>query len=115
MDSEKERSPSRQPAGPSGGRPNGWLFPLLLLASLLAWNTLGQSSSSASAISYSEFFHAARSGKVSSVEITGQSVEGRYASGTSGGDPASFRTTLPAIYDEQLLPMLRDKGVRIEV
>src|SRR5690606_22154185 len=115
MDPEKARSPSKNPPGPGGPRPNGWLFPVLLLASLLVWNTLGQSNSSSPAISYSEFFQAARSGKVASVEITGQTVEGRYASGTSSGESAAFQTTLPAIYDEQLLPMLRDKGVRIEV
>jgi cell division protease FtsH len=128
MDPGKERSPSRGaagsgsagsrgPVGPPGGKASGWLLPLLLLAALLLWNTVGQPTGNAPAISYSEFFQSARAGKVASVEITGQTVEGRYASGTrsESGEPASFRTTLPALYDEQLLPMLRDKGVKIEV
>src|SRR6478736_9929729 len=81
---------SRGPAGSPGGKASGWLLPLLLLASLLLWNTVGQRTSGAPVISYSEFFKSARAGKVASVEITGQTVDGRYASGTrsESGEPA---------------------------
>src|SRR5690606_30866244 len=63
-----------------------------------------------SEIAYSEFYHAAVSDRIESVEITGLTVEGKYK---TGGE--RFKTNLPLIEDEKLLPLLRDKGVKIEV
>lgn len=102
---------SEPPRSPSGGPGlKGWVFPLALLFSFMVWNLATQAGGPSSEIAYSEFYHAAVSDRIESVEITGLTVEGKYK---TGGE--RFKTNLPLIEDEKLLPLLRDKGVKIEV
>jgi len=99
-----------------GGGAKGWVFPLVLLFTFILWNMLSSAATSSSSIPYSDFYGAVASDRVESVEITGLGIKGKYkdASGAVGYEQ-SFTTTLPAIQDEKLLPLLREKGVKIDV
>src|SRR5690606_9837177 len=62
------------------------------------------------------FYSAVKEGRVEAVEITGMKVKGVYATTGSGvGRPKSFTTSLPLIEDDALMPLLREKGVKVEV
>jgi cell division protease FtsH len=95
------------------------LLTTILLLGLVLWfvNGLGVAGST---ISYSEFRTAVEAGKVASVTLIGQSVEGEYvAEGQTDGEkpvPTSFRTTLPPegyVGAEGLESFLRDNDVEI--
>lgn len=103
------------PNSPPGGF-KGWALPLMVLFAFVLWNILSQSAKGGEPLPYSEFYQGVVDGRVQSVEITGLTVEGVFKSSGSGdGQTKSFRTSLPLIEDEQLLPLLRDKGVTIKV
>ncbi|OQX67712.1 MAG: hypothetical protein B6A08_14025 [Sorangiineae bacterium NIC37A_2] len=131
------RSPSRFPIpslgqkerdesggnGPSGMGPGGenpgpfrnWLVPGLFLAFYLIWSIGGAKMRAEPTIPYSEFVTAVESNRVKSIEITGLTVSGEFeeARNVSGQETKKFRTNLPPIHDERLMPLLRDKGVTI--
>jgi cell division protease FtsH len=94
----------------------GWGYPLLLLFSLVLWNLLSSASSAGDPVPYSEFYTAVSEGRVESVEITGMKVKGVYGTTGSGvGQPKVFTTSLPIIEDAALMPLLREKGVKLDV
>jgi cell division protease FtsH len=67
-------------------------------------------------VAYSQLYEWIRGGKVDSVVIAGDAVEGMLAKPEQLGDKAvtTFRTNLPQ-NDPALLPLLREKGVKINV
>ncbi len=79
----------------------GWfLIAGLILLALNALSPTGQKE-----LSYSEFLSAVEEGKVSSVTIKGEKVNGVMKDGSS------FKTVLPP--DPEALPLMKSKGVRI--
>src|SRR6185503_13556073 len=69
------------------------------------------------AISYTDFYQLVSNGKVENVAIKGQNVIGALkAPETVTGKPVtSFTTMLPPQEDRDLLPLLREKAVKINV
>lgn len=103
-------------SGPGGGGFRGWVLPVTLLATFIIWNLLARSAVTGEEVAYSEFYRALTDDRVESIEITGQTVEGTYkSSGTGVGSSKTFTTSLPPLEDEKLLPLLREKGVKIDV
>ncbi len=100
----------RPPTGGGNNGLRGWIFPLALLFSFMVWNFVSHAGGQGNEVAYSEFYQSVTDERIESVEITGLTVEGRYKTGTQG-----FVTQLPLIEDETLLPLLREKGVKIEV
>jgi cell division protease FtsH len=81
----------------------GWFLIVGLI--LLVLNAL--SPTTQKELSYSEFLSAVEEGKVSSVTIKGERVNGVMKDG------ASFKTVLPP--DPEAIPLLKSKGVRITI
>lgn len=103
------------PGSPPGGF-RGWALPLTVLFAFALWNILSQSVPSGEPLAYSEFYQGVKDGRVESVEITGLNIDGVFKSAGGGSSQSkNFRTSLPLIQDEQLLPLLREKGVTIKV
>src|SRR5690606_7474909 len=92
-----------------------WLVPGLFLAFYLIWSIGGAKMRAEPTIPYSEFVTAVESNRVKAVEITGLTVSGEFeeSRNVSGQETKKFRTNLPPIHDERLMPLLRDKGVTI--
>ncbi len=114
--------PSRQSGGPNEpprgffGRFRGFLLPALLLAAYLTWN-LQAGQKAGPVISYSAFFEAVSAGQVVSVELVGREAKGKLKQKTTiaGQSLETFSTTLPALEDDRLLPLLRDQHVELSV
>ncbi len=68
-------------------------------------------------IAYTDFYHLVAQGKVASASLKGQSVSGilKDQETVAGNAISRFTTLLPAQEDRDLLPLLRDKGVRLTV
>jgi cell division protease FtsH len=89
-----------------------------LLLGFFAWGQYASSNEGKlTSIGYSDFYQLAVDGKVADVDIKGQRVVGKLKeTQTVEGKPvASFNTMLPPQEDRDLLPLLRQKGVRITV
>jgi len=82
-----------------------WLVVLLFMIAL--FNVFNQQEQGRNEILYSEFAEAVDAGRVDEVKIQGEIISGRY---TDGGYFETF-----AAEDPQLLPLLREKKVRISV
>jgi cell division protease FtsH len=105
------------PGTPPPQRPS-WLMMGALLLALLgmwAWQTRN-ARSQAPLIGYSNFFTLVEQGKVKSVVITGQTIEGELTSKqqVAGQTLQRFRTLSPN-EDVALLPLLRQKSVELHV
>ena len=114
--------PPRTPVGPPESEPKHtswltWLVPLIALG-LLTW---GQYFSPAegkhTAISYTDFYQLVSGGKVENAAIKGQNVTGalKAPETVAGKSVSSYTTMLPPQEDRDLLPLLREKGVKIDV
>ena len=88
------------------------LFAVLLYASMRSSTPVDSSS-----MRYSDFYRLVDEGKVESVALRGDEVVGklREAQTIEGRSLERFRTRMPPQKDEQLLPILRSKGVKIDV
>jgi cell division protease FtsH len=96
----------------------GWILLLLLLAAIWAWRLAAGPEENVPAISYTSFYDLAQKGDVDSVTLTGPNVSGKLKAPETvdGKSIQDFRTTVPSTPpDEQLVPLLRDKGVKIVV
>ncbi|NTW00724.1 MAG: ATP-dependent zinc metalloprotease FtsH [Oscillochloris sp.] len=111
-----------------GGPGMRWL--LLLLGLTLVWNifTLRPTTPSID-LAYSEFLDQVQAGNVTKVELNDQQIHGNLAEAVapSAGETVSggtlfgatptkaeqFTSTIPAVGDENLLPLLREKNVEI--
>jgi len=107
---------------PSDEEPNArflskrWIFPLVLLLILwgLQFARLG-TTQAVPEVEYSKFYGFVDSSLVESVRIEGNEITGqlnteRELDGKMG---VAFTTRMPSIADEQLMPLLREKGVQI--
>jgi len=94
-----------------------WLIPLFLLGILTWGQYFAPGEGKHTSISYTDFYQLLSEGKVDSAAIKGQSVVGALKeSQTVAGRPVnSFSTMLPAQEDRDLLPLMREKGVKINV
>jgi cell division protease FtsH len=105
------------PGAPQPQRPSWLMMGALLLALLGMWAWQTRSArSQAPLIGYSNFFTLVEQGKVKSVVITGQAIEGELSSKqqVAGQTLQRFRTLSPN-EDVALLPLLRQKGVELNV
>lgn len=101
---------------PPGNGGRSWILPAVLVFIFVLWSALSGVGTAGQELAYSEFYGAVNNDKVESVEITGLTVKGQYKeNGGAVGRSSTFSTTLPAMQDEKLLPLLRDKGVKIKV
>jgi cell division protease FtsH len=78
---------------------------------LLLWSIVTKQAPRDPAISFSRFVEAVEAGRVSSVTIQGQNIQGRYKA-ERGEHGDGFKTFAPE--DPDLVRTLRDKGVDIE-
>jgi cell division protease FtsH len=118
-DAPPRPAPGPGPMLPSGGDPRTTRRTLLVLAAMFAAMFLWKSTAerpNQPAIPYSQFFQWAKDGKVESIVLSGDSVDGTLkAPEQVAGQPVKdFHTDL-APNDQALLPVLRDRGVKIEV
>jgi len=94
-----------------------WVVSFLLLG-FFAWGQYASSNEGKfTSIGYSDFYQLAVDGKIDNVAIKGQRVVGtlKETKTVEGKPVASFSTMLPSQEDRDLLPLLREKGVRITV
>jgi cell division protease FtsH len=85
-----------------------WLFALFVVYYFIT--TLNQPRPEA--ISYSDFKQAVLDNRVESVTFKSDEIRGQY-SGVATSDGEGFVTVYPQIGDEELLPLLEEKGVAI--
>jgi cell division protease FtsH len=115
------RPPPVPSVGPdaTGNGPSwrGWVVLGLLLVSLFIWQHFGAGEEARPPISYTAFYKAVEEQRVDSVQIRGQTVTGRFKQPTQveGHKLDVFRTLAPPQEDRELLPLLREKGVVINV
>jgi cell division protease FtsH len=94
-----------------------WLIPLIVLG-ILTWGPyFSGGEGKHTTISYTDFYQLASDGKIESAAIKGQNVIGKLKEPqtVAGRSVSSFSTMLPAQEDRDLLPLLREKGVKIDV
>lgn len=84
-----------------------WLWLAIILVALAIMSSLDGRNKS-DALSYSEFVTLVKDGKVKEITIDNQQISGTKANGSS------FETIRPSLPDDELMPMLREKGVMVE-
>jgi cell division protease FtsH len=109
--------PPSTPAGPGRVKLSwkSWIIPLVILG-WLGWVQYASSRGEAQfTITYTDFYQLVSQGKVASVTLKGQRVHGALKGPeTVGGKSiARFATLLPAQEDRDLLPLLREKQVKV--
>ncbi len=108
----------RPEGGKAPARPwHRWAIVAGLFALLLYASMRGSAPSDTGMIRYSDFYRLVDDGKVDAVAIHGDEVVGRLRAPETldGHSLQRFRTRLPPQRDDQLLPLLRNKGVQIDV
>jgi cell division protease FtsH len=88
----------------------------MLVATFLAWR-FGSPAQEPPAIAYSTFYRALGDGQIAEVTIEGQSINGKLKQeATLEGRPlTAFHTIAPTQEDPGLLPLMREKAVRVSV
>jgi cell division protease FtsH len=109
-------APKGQTPGTRSGRYAWLLFAGLLVASWSLTNYFGNGGTEP-ALSYSAFYKAVDAQTIEKVTIKGQAVTGSFkqATAVNGHQSRTFRTYLPSQEDRDLMPMLRNKGVVVDV
>jgi cell division protease FtsH len=89
----------------------------LMLFGFWLWRSFVPSEAQEPSISYTQFFRAAEAGEVKEVVLRGQEIQGKLVKPVTiaGQKLTSFRSMAPAQDDEQLLTVLRSKGVDVSV
>ncbi|MGL5721385.1 MAG: ATP-dependent zinc metalloprotease FtsH, partial [Brevinema sp.] len=100
--------PKKFRSGPSGGN-QGLYFGLFLLISLAVFVVFTRFNPPQTLIEYSTFYQNLESGRVRSVRIQGQVIEGTFKTNTIN-EVDRFRTIQP-LNDPDLLPLLRSNSV----
>ncbi|MGL4366802.1 MAG: ATP-dependent zinc metalloprotease FtsH [Brevinemataceae bacterium] len=101
---------SRKKKDTPNGSDQGLYFGLFLLISLGIFVIWSKFDTSQTIIDYSQFFTKLSEGKIQSVSIQGQKIEGYMAGITGTQKSESFLTIIP-LNDPDLLPMLREHKV----
>jgi cell division protease FtsH len=115
--------PPDKPGAPAGPVPGGasrfrnWILLGVLLLSFLAFRYFTRAEDGGTGISYSAFYKAVTENRVESITLRGQEVTGKLKAPAAieGRSLRTFHSVLPAQEDEQLLPLLREKGVNLAV
>jgi ATP-dependent Zn protease len=106
-----QETPSPKPVDAGRRGPSSLLASLLAAAFVALWlfNAFTQSRHS-NDVDYSTFYAFVAQGKVKSVVIEGQDIQGRFKSKEKidGNAVETFHAVMPR-QDDQLLPLLRDK------
>src|SRR6187431_2113494 len=107
---------------PSPGSPQrtgyaGWVMLGLMLAGFALYKHYGSEADPQPAIAYTSFYRQVADEKVESVTLRGLNVLGKFKAATDveGHKLSTFRSMVPAQEDRDLLPLLREKGVKVEV
>ncbi|MFC1642385.1 ATP-dependent zinc metalloprotease FtsH [Myxococcota bacterium] len=111
------RPPNPGPSNDNGPTWRGWVVLGMLLLAWWAWHGITTREDSRAIIPYSSFYQLVEDNRVERVTVRGQTVTGalRAVTPVDGRDLKEFRTLLPLQDDRELLPLLREKGVRLEV
>src|SRR5882757_6230071 len=115
---------SKNPPGPGPMLPNGpdpkatrrtLVVLAVMFGAMWLWKSTAERTHEPS-VAYSQLFQWAKDGKVESIVLTGESVDGKLKAPESlaGRSVRDFHTDLPP-NDTAFLPLLRDKGGQIEV
>ncbi|MDX1695483.1 MAG: ATP-dependent zinc metalloprotease FtsH [Ketobacteraceae bacterium] len=116
--------PIREPAGPAKNRKPDpgknkppimdWRpFLFTFIAFMLYYLAVGERTPQIETLSYSEFKQQVVLDRIASITIRGQEVTGRYLNTNKPVGRPDFRTTVPGIPDDQLLPLLDEHDVKI--
>lgn len=110
--------PSSPPPQGSGKTIFLWIF-LLAVIGFLLWSPFEEGG--ARSVSYSLFKDQLRAGNVTKITMTGDEVEGTFESPVEipAGEEVTvevsrFQTHLPAVNDDELLPLVAEQGVELE-
>jgi cell division protease FtsH len=110
------------PAPPTGPKRPGmawrnWVVPFALLAGLMWFQYFSSREQQRPSIAYTDFYHLVSDGKVTSATLKGQTISGtlKSAETVDGKSMTGFTTLLPSQEDRDLLPLLRQKGVKLTV
>ncbi|MBV9949713.1 MAG: ATP-dependent zinc metalloprotease FtsH [Myxococcales bacterium] len=116
------------PSKPASGTPGedkkpprrsivSWVLLVLLLSAGWAYQGYAAREEAAPEIRYSDLYALVQQGKVESVTLKGPQVSGKLKATESvaGKSLSAFRTLLPSVEDREFLPLLREKGVAVDV
>jgi cell division protease FtsH len=95
----------------------GWIILGVLLAAFGLYKHFFSDTDTQPAIAYTSFYQLLTDQKVESVTLRGQNVLGKFKAPTDveGHKLSTFRSMVPEQEDRDLLPLLRDKGVKVDV
>lgn len=88
-------------------------FIFTLIVFLIYYLSVGDRLPAVERLSYSEFKEQVATDGVQSITIKGQEISGRYINSTSPEGRVDFRTVMPSLTDERLLPLLEEHKVKI--
>jgi len=111
---------SRVPPSPNPPERNGytgWVMLGLMLVGFAIYRHYAAEADPQPAIAYTSFYAQVAEQKVQSVTLRGLNVLGKFKAPTEveGHKLTTFRSMVPAQEDRDLLPLLREKGVKVEV
>ncbi len=117
--SPPESPPSGTPTGPKvpGVSWRSWVIPFVILAGLMWVQYFSSREEKRPNIAYSDFYRFVSDGKVVNATLKGQALTGtlKGRETVEGKSITGFATVLPSQEDRDLLPLLRQKGVRLTV
>ncbi|MCA9625037.1 MAG: ATP-dependent metallopeptidase FtsH/Yme1/Tma family protein, partial [Myxococcales bacterium] len=94
-----------------------WLIVMLAFAVTIGLYLSSSDENAGPEIDYTAFYSHAEKGEVEKVRLEGRRLEGVFRTEQTIGERKlkAFRTRLPQLEDEDLLPMLRKQGVVVQV
>jgi cell division protease FtsH len=97
--------------------PWGWIPLVVLLFAFSAWQYVQSQEPTRTPISYFAFYQLVEAGQVERIVLRGQEATGKLKATqmVEGTGVEHFTTMLPAQEDPTLLPLLREKAVRLDV
>lgn len=111
VDPSKDR---KQPPGPNKPPIMDWRpFVFTFIVFLIYYLTVDKPAQPVQNLAYSEFKQQVEMGMVDSVTFKGQQVTGRFLNSQSPRNRADFKSILPTIQDDSLLPLLEQNNVKI--
>ncbi len=107
--------PPSAPPERSGYR--GWVVLALMLGGFWLYKHFSGDTDTQPAIAYTSFYQQLSDQKIESVTLRGQNVLGKFKAATDveGHKISTFRSMVPEQEDRDLLPLLREKGVKVDV
>jgi cell division protease FtsH len=111
------RSSLPPPAPPERVGYRGWIILAVMLAGFWLYKHYSSEADTQPAIAYTSFYQQLADQKIESVTLRGQNVLGKFKAPTDveGHKLSTFRSMVPEQEDRDLLPLLREKGVKVDV